>query len=538
MTPAIVTSLAPLAGGLAVVLGLVFIAARLVSGLQLKMPQSRKRTPMQVLQKISLGPKQGLALLRIGDQVYAVGLGEGVQLSPLAMSDAERRALIGDDAVAMPVNLSAVMAPTPMMAAAMPAPVMAASAMPAPMAAMPSATRSTVTMPAPTPTLVPRPMAASVKAPLPSAPMMAPVRKELRDVLRTAMRTATTLGILGFVAVSHRAEAQAATATKAPTPANASAAAAPSAQTQAPKLLTPQLPVAPAVPTKPGLPIAPTTPPRPGSGLATTPGAAANATSATPATNTAPAAAASLQAPAAAPLSAMKTTEQLVAKLSPQMDVRMGGSGEGLRMSGTVGVVIMMGLLTLLPTLLLMMTGFTRILIVLQFLRQALGTQSAPPGQLVAALALLLTGFVMAPTLQEANTIAIQPWLAGQMEQPEMMATAVKPFRAFMLRQTRDKDIETFIELSDTKEAKTPDDIPLVVLASAFATSELRIAFQMGFAIFLPFIIVDMVVSSVLMSMGMAMLPPAMIALPFKLLLFVLVDGWTLVVQSLVHSFH
>jgi flagellar biosynthetic protein FliP len=243
-------------------------------------------------------------------------------------------------------------------------------------------------------------------------------------------------------------------------------------------------------------------------------------------------------APAA--LTAMKTGEQMIARLAPQVDLRMGGTpgaNDGLRMSGTVSVVIMMGLLTLLPTMLLMMTGFTRILIVLQFLRQALGTQNAPPAQLVAALSLLLTGFVMAPTLKEANEKAIQPWLDGRMEQAEMLSTGVQPFRAFMLRQTRDKDIETFLELSDTKQATTPDEIPLVVLASAFATSELRVAFQMGFAVFLPFIVVDMVVASVLMSMGMHMLPPAMIALPFKLLLFVLVDGWTLVVQSLVHSF-
>lgn len=236
----------------------------------------------------------------------------------------------------------------------------------------------------------------------------------------------------------------------------------------------------------------------------------------------------------------MKTTEQMIGRLAPQVDVRMGGTpgaDNGLRMSGTVGVVVMMGLLTLLPTMLLMMTGFTRVLIVLQFLRQAIGAQGAPPMQLISALALLLTGFVMAPTLQEANRTAFQPWLAGEIEQAQMMEAAVTPFREFMLRQTRDKDIETFLELSGTAEPKTPDDIPLVVLASAFTTSELRTAFQMGFAIFIPFIVIDMVVASVLMSMGMFMLPPAMVALPFKLLLFVLVDGWTLIVQSLVQSF-
>jgi flagellar biosynthetic protein FliP len=197
----------------------------------------------------------------------------------------------------------------------------------------------------------------------------------------------------------------------------------------------------------------------------------------------------------------------------------------------------MMGLLTLLPTLLLMMTSFTRILIVLHFLKQALGTQSAPPAHLVSALALLLTGFVMAPTLSEVNRTALTPWLDGQMEQAQMMSTAVGPFREFMLRQTRDRDIEAFVEMSKAEPPKTPEEISTVVLMSAFVTSELRTAFQLGFALFLPFIIIDVVVSSVLMSMGMFMLPPAMISLPFKLLLFVLVDGWTLVIQSLVAGF-
>jgi flagellar biosynthetic protein FliP len=184
-----------------------------------------------------------------------------------------------------------------------------------------------------------------------------------------------------------------------------------------------------------------------------------------------------------------------------------------------------------------MMTGFTRILIVLHFLKQALGTQSAPPAHLVGGLALLLTGFVMGPTLAEVNRTALQPWMSGQIQQTEMMSVGVKPFREFMLRQTRERDIETFVEMSRMETPATVDDVPLVVLVSAFVTSELRTAFQIGFALFLPFIIIDVVVSSVLMSMGMFMLPPAMIALPFKLLLFVLVDGWTLVVQSLVQSF-
>lgn len=230
--------------------------------------------------------------------------------------------------------------------------------------------------------------------------------------------------------------------------------------------------------------------------------------------------------------------DSLLPRLAPQMDLRVGQQGQdGLRLSGTVGIVVMMGLLTMLPMLVLMMTGFTRILIVMHFLRQAIGTQSAPPAQLVAGLSLLLTLFVMGPTLDEVNRSAITPWMDGKMEQAEMMQTAAKPFRAFMLAQTKDSDLENFMDLSGREPVASEDEIPLVVLTSAFVTSELRVAFQIGFALFLPFIVIDIVVASVLMSVGMMMVPPAMISLPFKLLLFVLVDGWTLITQSLIRSF-
>ena len=256
-----------------------------------------------------------------------------------------------------------------------------------------------------------------------------------------------------------------------------------------------------------------------------------------------PSAATSSVARTASGATATQTTSKLldtpVSKLGPQMDLRVGGGAgsEGLRLSGTVGVVVMMGLLTMLPMLLLMMTGFTRILIVLNFLKQALGTQSAPPTQLVAGLALLLTGFVMAPTLTTVNTVAITPWMDGQIDQATMLKEGSKPFREFMLRQTRKSDLETFVRMSGGPRPATREDIPLVTLTSAYVISELRTAFQIGFALFLPFIVIDVAVSSVLMSMGMFMLPPAMISLPFKLLLFVLVDGWSLIVQSLVTSF-
>ena len=230
--------------------------------------------------------------------------------------------------------------------------------------------------------------------------------------------------------------------------------------------------------------------------------------------------------------------DEAVMRMMPQMDVQLGDAKDGgLRLNGTVGIVVMMGLLTLLPTLLLMMTGFTRILIVLHFLKQAMGTQSAPPAQLLAAMALLLTGFVMAPTLSEVNSKAIAPWLDGKITQVEMMKTGVAPLREFMLKQTRESDLKTFIEMSHLPRPNTAADVPLHVLMSAFVTSELRTAFQIGFIIYLPFIIIDTVVASVLMSMGMFMLPPAMISLPFKLLLFVLVDGWSLTISSLVQSF-
>ena len=220
--------------------------------------------------------------------------------------------------------------------------------------------------------------------------------------------------------------------------------------------------------------------------------------------------------------------------------VGVGGgsdSGEGgLKLSGPVGTVIFLGFLTTLPTLLLLMTSFTRILVVLHLLKQAIGTQTAPPAHLLAAMSLLLTGFVMSPTLSEVNRTALTPWLDGQIDEAAMLSAASIPFRNFMLEGAREADLGAFVDMSGT-EPETVDEIPLVVVTSAFVTSELTNAFKMGFALFLPFIVIDVVVASILMSMGMFMLPPVMVSLPFKLLLFVLVDGWSLVVGSLVQSF-
>jgi flagellar biosynthetic protein FliP len=213
------------------------------------------------------------------------------------------------------------------------------------------------------------------------------------------------------------------------------------------------------------------------------------------------------------------------------------GDEDGLSVSGPVGTVLFIGFLTLLPTVLLMMTGFTRILVVLHLLKQAMGTQTAPPAHLLAAMALLLTGFVMAPTFGEVNRTALTPWMNGEMDELQMMQTAAGPFRTFMLGATEEADLVTFMDMHGGGQPETVDQIPMVVVTSAFVTSELRHAFQIGFALFLPFVVIDIVVASVLMSMGMFMLPPVMVSLPFKLLLFVLVDGWSLVVGGLVQSF-
>lgn len=255
---------------------------------------------------------------------------------------------------------------------------------------------------------------------------------------------------------------------------------------------------------------------------------------------TAPAAqgrAATLPAPSSR-ANPVTTSAQVVERLAPRMDLRLGqnGQGEGLRMNGTVGVVVMLGLLSLLPTLVLMTTGFTRILVVLYFLRQALGTQTSPPAPLIAALALILTGFVMAPTMTRVNQEALTPWLDGRIEQVEMLEKGSVPLREFMVRQTRPADLRRMVRLS-RQPVVAGEPVPFVTLMAAFVISELRTAFSIGFALFLPFIVIDVVVASVLMSLGMFMLPPTMIALPFKLLLFVLVDGWGLIAQSLVAGF-
>jgi flagellar biosynthesis protein FliP len=219
-------------------------------------------------------------------------------------------------------------------------------------------------------------------------------------------------------------------------------------------------------------------------------------------------------------------------------------SGPTIQITGTKGlstpvqVFLLMTLLAVIPSMLLMVTGFTRILIVLGFVRNALGTPTMPPNQVLVGMSLFLTLFVMAPTIKATNDIAVQPYLHKKITLQQAVERGQEPLREFMFKQTRDSDLALFVKMADIPRPKTRADIPTYVLVPAFMISELKTAFQIGFLIYLPFLIIDMVVSSTLMSMGMMMLPPILISLPFKIMLFVLVDGWHIVIQGLVQSFH
>jgi flagellar biosynthetic protein FliP len=203
----------------------------------------------------------------------------------------------------------------------------------------------------------------------------------------------------------------------------------------------------------------------------------------------------------------------------------------------TLQLVAMLTVLSLAPSILIMMTSFTRIVVVLSFLKQALGTQNAPPNQMLMGLSLFLTFFVMAPTIKRVNSEALQPYLAGDMNYEVAIKKGMAPLREFMIKQVNEKDLALMVRISRSPAPRNVDDISDFTLIPAFCISELRSSFIIGFLIYLPFLVIDMVVSSVLMSMGMMMLPPVMISTPFKLILFVLVDGWNLVIQQLVLSF-
>jgi len=221
----------------------------------------------------------------------------------------------------------------------------------------------------------------------------------------------------------------------------------------------------------------------------------------------------------------------------PSLNIGVGTASKPGDVAVTIQIFLMLTILSLAPGLLIMTTSFTRIVVVLSFLRTAMGTQQAPSNQIILALAMFLTFFVMSPVWHQIDREAYQPWKAQQITQELAMERAVKPVRKFMLSQTREKDLALFVSLSKLPRPKNADDIPTLTIIPAFMISELRTAFQIGFLIYIPFIVVDMVVASVLMSMGMMMLPPVMISLPFKILLFVLVDGWGMVIESLVKSF-
>jgi len=220
----------------------------------------------------------------------------------------------------------------------------------------------------------------------------------------------------------------------------------------------------------------------------------------------------------------------------PSVNISMG-SGKPADTVGAVRILIMFTILSLAPAILIMMTSFTRIVVLLSFLRQALSTPSMPPNQLIIGLSLFLSFFVMAPVIKKINTEAVEPYLAEKIPQSEALAKAEGPLRGFMFSQTRERDLQLFLELARLDPPATKDGVPTWVLIPAFVVSELKTAFQIGFMLYLPILIIDMVVASVLMAMGMMMLPPVVISLPFKLILFVLVDGWQLIIGSLVKSF-
>jgi flagellar biosynthetic protein FliP len=221
----------------------------------------------------------------------------------------------------------------------------------------------------------------------------------------------------------------------------------------------------------------------------------------------------------------------------PTVNLNIGGSGESDQVSTVLKLLMLLTVLALAPSILIMLTSFTRIVVVFSLLRHALGTQQLPPNQVIIGLSLFLTFFIMTPVWEKVNTQALQPYFNKQISGEKAFELSAQPVRDFMLKQTREKDLALFVKISKAKRPESPADISLSVLIPSFVISELRTAFQIGFLIYMPFLVLDMVIASVLLSMGMLMLPPIMVSLPFKLLLFVLVDGWYLLVGSLVQSF-
>jgi flagellar biosynthesis protein FliP len=222
----------------------------------------------------------------------------------------------------------------------------------------------------------------------------------------------------------------------------------------------------------------------------------------------------------------------------PQVNIGVTPASRPQDVAFSLQILLLLTVLTLAPTLLVLMTSFTRIIVVLSFVRTALGTQSNPPNQVLLGLAMFLTFFVMAPVFNDINKNALQPYLGQKISQTVALDRAQKPLRAFMFKQTREKDIAVFYSMTKEPRPAKQDDVPTYLLVPAFTISELKTAFEIGFAIYIPFIVIDMVVASVLLSMGMMMIPPVLISLPFKILIFLLVDGWNLTVQALFASFN
>jgi flagellar biosynthesis protein FliP len=438
-------SLLRTAAALAITLGLIALAFRLLRRFQASVTTERGGLPLRVLQRVAIGPKQGMTLVRVGGRVLVLAVGDGGAELVTELSGEELSAALRED-------------------------VSRETALPA----------------------APPWLATALDRVLPG---LVTLPQRGLERLRRGARIARVAGPLALLVALALA------------PALARAQSRPAAGAR-PAATQPARPRTPA----PAAPRSTTAPLRTGAPAPSPAAASGGAASAAPGF-------------------------AVLGPSAPQVDVRIGEGKEALHLNGAIGLVVLVGVLTLLPALFLLMTSFTRILIVLHFLRSALGTQTVPPGQLLVAMAVLLTGVVMNPVLQEANTNALQPYMQGHITQSEAYARSLRPFRAFMLDNTREKDLAMFTELAGAQNAESIEQVPVTVVVSAFMTSELRTAFQMGFAIFLPFVVVDLLISSVLMSLGMFMLPPMMISLPFKLLLFVLADGWTLVVQNLVTSF-
>ncbi|MFO7845600.1 MAG: flagellar type III secretion system pore protein FliP [Balneolaceae bacterium] len=243
-----------------------------------------------------------------------------------------------------------------------------------------------------------------------------------------------------------------------------------------------------------------------------------------------------LAAPLTAVAGSLPGTIPVIAQALPQIDLSIGGEAEDFSLA--IQALILITILSFGPAFITMMTSFTRIIVVFFFLRMGLGTQQSPPNQVLIGLAIFLTIFIMMPTFDEVNEQAIQPYINEEMTQAEALTAAATPLKEFMVAQTRDQDLLFFMDMVEIETVNSVEDIPLYVVVPSYVMSELRIAFQIGFMIYLPFMVIDLVVASILLSMGIIFLPPVLVSLPFKILVFVLTDGWYLLVQSLVRSFN